>query len=69
MKWFHLGAAITWALLLVPTLLWLKSSILWVAAMSLYANVAAHWSAFQGAAAEKRVKDGQDDSEGEGRSP
>lgn len=52
---FHLIMTLFWALLLVPTLIWWKSSILWVAAMSLYANVAAHWSAFQGARAEHKA--------------
>lgn len=49
---FHLAMVLIWIALLVPTLAWWKDSILWVAAMSLYANVAAHWSAYQGARAE-----------------
>lgn len=49
---FHLAMVVVWAGLLVPTLLWWKESILWVAAMSLYANMAAHWGAWQGARAE-----------------
>lgn len=53
---FHLAMTATWALLLIPTLLWWRDSILWVAAMSLYANVAAHWSAYQGARAEQEAK-------------
>jgi hypothetical protein len=52
----HLCAAIVWLLLLVPTLLWWKNSILWVASMSLYANVAAHLSGFQGARAERSAE-------------
>ena len=52
---FHLVMACVWAALLVPTLLWWKSSILWVAAMSLYANIASHWGAYQGARAERRA--------------
>lgn len=50
---FHLTMVFVWFALLVPTLLWLKSSILWVAAMSLYANCMGHWSAYQGARAER----------------
>jgi hypothetical protein len=42
-----------WAALLVPTLLWWRDSILWVAAMSLYANFIGHWSAYQAARAEE----------------
>lgn len=53
---FHLVATLAWALLLIPTLLWWSQSILWVATMSLYANVAAHWSAYQGARAEREAK-------------
>lgn len=51
----HLALTITWALLAIPTLLWWRESILWVAFMSLYANVAAHWSAFQGTRAEREA--------------
>lgn len=41
-----------WALLAIPTLLWWRESILWVAFMSLYANVASHWAAYQASRAE-----------------
>lgn len=50
---FHLGMALAWAVLIVPTLLFWKSSILWVASMSLYANFIGHWSAYQAARAEE----------------
>lgn len=49
----HLVLAVIWALLLIPTLIWWKESILWVAGMSLYANVAGHWSGFNAARAER----------------
>lgn len=49
---FHLVMSYVWMVMLVPTLLWWKSSILWVAAMSLYANFVGHWSAYQAARAE-----------------
>lgn len=49
---FHAAATLTWMLLLVPTLLWWKDSILWVAIMSIWANVASHWSGYQAARAE-----------------
>lgn len=51
--WFHATMAGIWALLLIPTLLWWKESILWIAGMSLYANFIGHWSAMQAARAEK----------------
>jgi hypothetical protein len=46
-----------WALLAIPTLIWWKDSITWVAVMSLYANIAAHWAAYQGASAEATEKE------------
>jgi hypothetical protein len=49
----HLVLTIAWATLLIPTLLWWRTSILWVAFMSLYANVVGHWSAYQAARAER----------------
>jgi len=48
----HLALAMTWAALLVPTLLWWKDSILWVAAMSLYANIASHLGGYEAARAQ-----------------
>ncbi|MGI5136362.1 hypothetical protein [Streptomyces sp. CA-106110] len=35
----HLTLTVGWALLAIPTLIWWRNSILWVAFMSLYANV------------------------------
>lgn len=49
----HLILAGVWAALLAPTLLWWKQSILWVAAMSLYANFVGHLSAYNAARAEE----------------
>jgi hypothetical protein len=56
-KWkhFHRAVAVFWLFLAVPTLIWWSESILWVAFMSLYANVASHWSAAQAAEAEERA--------------
>lgn len=53
----HLALTVLWSLLLVPTLLWWRESVLWVAVMSLYANVVGHWSAYQAARAEQRVEE------------
>ena len=53
-----------WALLVIPTLLFWKSSILWVAAMSLYANFIGHWSAYQAARAERTAAVAQDQNRG-----
>lgn len=45
-----------WASALIPTLLWWRESILWVAFMSLYANIVGHWGAYQAARAEETAK-------------
>lgn len=54
---FHRCMIAVWVLLVVPTLLWWRESILWVAFMSLYANVVGHWSASQAAEAEESAED------------
>lgn len=53
--WVRLHATLTavWVVLIAPTLLWWRDSVLWVALMSLWANIAAHWAAWQGARAER----------------
>lgn len=38
----HTAAVVVWTLLLIPTLIWWRESIVWLAFMSLYAIVAAH---------------------------
>jgi hypothetical protein len=50
---FHKFMVIVWIVLAVPTVLWWKESILWVAFLSLYANAATHFSAWQAARAER----------------
>lgn len=57
---FHYAMCVVWALLLIPSLLWWKTSILWVIFLSLYANFATHWSAAQGARAERQAKRSED---------
>lgn len=53
---FHLVMVIIWAVLLVPTMIWWRDSVFWVAVMSLYANLIGHWSAYQAARAEDAQK-------------
>lgn len=55
--YFHLTMTAVWAILVVPTVVWWKESILWVALMSVWANLAAHFSAWQGARAEEEAED------------
>lgn len=50
--WFHYAMSGVWVLLLIPTVLLWRSSILWLAFMSLYANFVGHWSSAQAARAE-----------------
>lgn len=52
LRWVHLALAAIWALLGIPTVVWWKESILWVAFMSLWANVVGHLSAYDAARAE-----------------
>jgi hypothetical protein len=53
----HLTAAAVWGLLAVPTALWWKDSVLWVALCSLYANAGFHIGAWQGTRAEREASD------------
>lgn len=56
MKYFHMTMMIVWGLLLIPTLLWWKDAIVWVAIMSIYANFVGHLSGYSGARAERRIE-------------
>jgi hypothetical protein len=49
---FHAVATLVWLALTVPSVLWWKDSILWVIVLSVWANVASHFGAWQGARAE-----------------
>jgi hypothetical protein len=49
---FHAGMTVLWLVLAVPSILWWKDSILWVIVLSVWANVASHFSGWQGARAE-----------------
>ena len=52
----HLVATLMWLTLVVPTVLWWRDSILWVALMSVWANVVGHWSAWQASRAETKTE-------------
>lgn len=51
----HYSAAAAWLLLLIPTLIWWSNSVLWVAAMSLYANFSSHLAAAKASQAEEEA--------------
>jgi hypothetical protein len=55
---FHKWATIVWIVLLIPSVLWWSEAIMWVVLMSVWANIAGHWSAYQASRAEEK----QDDS-------
>lgn len=44
---------VLWVILLVPSLLLWKESILWIIIMSVWANVSGHFAAYQAARSEK----------------
>ena len=44
---------LVWALLFIPSILWWSENLLWIISISLYANIASHFGAYQAAHAEK----------------
>jgi hypothetical protein len=55
---FHLAMMIVWVGLSVPGIIWWKESILFVIILSLYANIAGEFAAYQGARAEEKQDEG-----------
>lgn len=45
----HVVLALVWVCLIVPTLLFWSNSILWILIISIYANIGAHFSAYEAA--------------------
>jgi hypothetical protein len=52
LKVFNLICTFAWAILLLPSLLWWKDSILWVILISIWANIVGHFSAYGASRAE-----------------
>ncbi len=52
LKRFHAAMTILWLLLVVPTVVWWRNSVPWLAIMSVWANFAGHFGSWQGARAE-----------------
>lgn len=48
----HAGLTIMWFLAIIPTVIWWRDSVFWVALLSCYANAAGHFAAWQGSRAE-----------------
>lgn len=53
---FHGYATLVWVLLMIPSLLLWKESLLWVIIMSVWAAVTGHWSSWQAARSERRLE-------------
>ncbi|HWS55499.1 MAG TPA: hypothetical protein VN228_15280 [Pyrinomonadaceae bacterium] len=51
----HTVLTLVWVALVVPTLLWWRESVFWVALMSLWANIASHWAAREAAKAKEKA--------------
>ncbi|HUR18881.1 MAG TPA: hypothetical protein VMZ51_08110 [Acidimicrobiales bacterium] len=49
---FHAAMVGVWAALIVPSILFWRESVLWVIFLSLWANLATHWGAWQSSRAE-----------------
>jgi uncharacterized membrane protein len=56
MQRVHIGLAIFWILMGIPTFLWWGNSVMWVNVMSLYALVLGHLAGYGGARAERKVE-------------
>jgi hypothetical protein len=52
---FHIALTVFWIVAILPTIIWWKDSILWVAFMSLWANIASHIAAWQAVRAEIKI--------------
>lgn len=59
----HLVLAGVWVVLAIPTVVWWRDSILWVAFMSLYAIVGTHWSAYEAAKAKDIAEHAEEEAE------
>jgi hypothetical protein len=51
---FHLTMTVVWTLLIIPTVTLWPNSVLWVALMSGWANVMAHFAAYMAGRTEQR---------------
>lgn len=57
LKKFHLYGLMFWGILIIPTVLWWKNSVAFIAFASIYANIVGHAAAYQGARAEQESHD------------
>lgn len=52
LRHIHVFLTIAWLVAVIPSVVWLRESVPWLVFMSVWANVAASWSAWQGARSE-----------------
>lgn len=64
LRYYHLTMMIVWPVLLIPTVIWWKESVVWVAALSLYANFASEFAAWHGARTEERQEEANENGGG-----
>ena len=63
----HALLTVLWIVLILPTLVWWRESVLWIGLMSIWANVVSHATAYEAAKAKELAQDvGNTLIEGEG---
>ena len=50
----HLGLTLLWVVLMFPALVWWKQSVPFLVFVSVYANIAGHYAAYEAARGERR---------------
>lgn len=53
MRRFHAVATLVWLALIPPSVTWWRDSVPYLVVLSVWANVAGHWSSYQAARAEQ----------------
>ena len=66
LKWFHLVMIFVWLGLAIPGLILWKEALIFVIILSLYANIAAEFSAYQAARAELKQDEQNGRENGDG---
>lgn len=52
----HFVLLIVWTLLVIPTILFWRESVVWIALMSIYAIIASHWACWEAARAKQAAE-------------
>ncbi len=59
MRLFHLVMVGVWIILLIPSVLFWKDSLLWIIFLSIYANIVGHMSGYSASRAERKAEKDQ----------